>query len=411
MMKISSDLTVMVKNTFIVINQEDDLPQKPFTRHASEPSLPTIKCIADEKQEGDFITIADYKGANEVSDDEPEAEPAKEQNADKVVSINIRSTSGQPRPVKQVSADKVFTVMMRNIPNSYTQRELLDELEGAFKGTFDFFYLPIDPITQANRGYAFINFPDPSDAARFEQTYEGCKLRSVKSKKVVSVTPAALQGFEANYRHYAGAWICRSADPTARPLFLREPTDDEKAHLSVDDESEATKMSVDPKASLMLELSKHLLQPQQRHTQQPQQPYEAGFPAQRMYGQPMQQLHEPATMGVLSSQPWSSIPLSAGFKTHQPQGFQQLKQYESLTAHATQCKSCNHCGQERYDFHAFCGFCGSTYSSSEPFTRDVMSTTPASAFRQYRCMSSQDSHCPNHGRPSIHVAASTVQWT
>lgn len=112
--------------------------------------------------------------------------------------------------------------MLRNLPNKYTQVMLLEELlQSGFIGTFDFLYLPIDPETNANRGYAFINFTDPSFANMLRMAYEGRKMCRFNSDKVVSVAPAALQGFEANFAHYSAARVSRG-DPTARPLFLRE---------------------------------------------------------------------------------------------------------------------------------------------------------------------------------------------
>lgn len=118
------------------------------------------------------------------------------------------------------------TVMMRNLPNKYTQRMLLTEINhSGFLGTFDFLYLPIDPETNANRGYTFLNFIDPSFAWMFKISYEGRKMNRFNSNKVVSVTAATLQGFEANYAHYATARVNRG-DPAARPLFLREPKQD-----------------------------------------------------------------------------------------------------------------------------------------------------------------------------------------
>jgi len=115
------------------------------------------------------------------------------------------------------------TVMMRNLPNKYSQRMLLSEINHTgFLGTFDFLYLPIDPDTQANRGYSFLNFIDPGFAWMFKMSYEGRKMNRFNSNKVVSVVPATLQGFEANYAHYAVARVNRG-DPAARPLFLREP--------------------------------------------------------------------------------------------------------------------------------------------------------------------------------------------
>jgi hypothetical protein len=129
------------------------------------------------------------------------------------------------------------TVMMRNLPNKYTQQMLLNEVNQAgFYGTFDFLYLPIDPETGANRGYAFMNFIHPCLAWMFRTMYEGRKMSSFNSSKVVGVTPAALQGFEANYGHYSTARVNRG-DPATRPLFLRSPspsaTPTEQAGVSV----------------------------------------------------------------------------------------------------------------------------------------------------------------------------------
>merc|ERR1740138_744815 len=131
----------------------------------------------------------------------------------------LNSAAAQPSPEWM----NVTTIMMRNLPNKYTQRMLLTEINHAgFLGTFDFLYLPIDPETNANRGYSFLNFIDPGFAWMFKVTYEGRRMNRFNSNKVVSVMPATLQGFEANYAHYAAARVNRG-DPAARPLFLREP--------------------------------------------------------------------------------------------------------------------------------------------------------------------------------------------
>lgn len=120
---------------------------------------------------------------------------------------------------------EVTTVMMRNLPNKYTQQMLLMEVNSCgFGGTFDFLYLPIDAETAANRGYAFLNFLDPSSAWMFRCMFEGRKMSRFNSKKVISVVPATLQGFDANYAHYTRARVSRG-DPSARPLFWREPGD------------------------------------------------------------------------------------------------------------------------------------------------------------------------------------------
>jgi len=120
----------------------------------------------------------------------------------------------------------VLTVMMRNLPNKYNQSMLVEELNrGGFFGCYDFLYLPIDPDTRANRGYAFINFALPGYAWMFKTAFEGKRMScyNTDSLKVLSVTPAALQGFDANYAHYSSSRVNRG-DPACRPLFLREPT-------------------------------------------------------------------------------------------------------------------------------------------------------------------------------------------
>merc|ERR1740121_1858604 len=113
--------------------------------------------------------------------------------------------------------------MMRNLPNRYTQQMLVDEINSVgFLGLFDFLHLPIDPETNANKGYAFINFVDTLSSWRFKLTFEGKQMSLFNSSKYVSVSSAALQGFEANYAHYSTA-RCSRGNPAAQPLFFREP--------------------------------------------------------------------------------------------------------------------------------------------------------------------------------------------
>jgi len=119
--------------------------------------------------------------------------------------------------------EQVFTVMMRNLPNRYTQLMLLQDIASSgFRGTFDFLYLPIDPETNANKGYAFINFVDPTHAWRFKGLYDGQRMKFFNSRKSVLVSPADLQGLEANYAHYSSV-RCSRGNPSWRPLFFREP--------------------------------------------------------------------------------------------------------------------------------------------------------------------------------------------
>eukprot|EP00930_Biecheleria_cincta_P019339 TRINITY_DN14786_c0_g1_i1.p1 TRINITY_DN14786_c0_g1~~TRINITY_DN14786_c0_g1_i1.p1 ORF type:complete len:387 (+),score=74.87 TRINITY_DN14786_c0_g1_i1:54-1163(+) len=97
------------------------------------------------------------------------------------------------------------TLMIRHIPNRYTQREFIRELDGlGFSDTFDFLYLPMDKGTQCNVGYAFVNFIDPRWALRCMEVFQGyvfVKYRKSKNK-IAAVSIAHIQGFEANVRYY-----------------------------------------------------------------------------------------------------------------------------------------------------------------------------------------------------------------
>lgn len=120
------------------------------------------------------------------------------------------------------------TMMIRNIPNRYTQLELIHELESlGFMGSFDFFYSPIDTGTMGNVGYAFVNFGSPAWAARCEQALEGYtfkKHQRPSRKKIATVSVAHLQGLQANIRHYEKSVVSsrsgmQQCGPMVKPCY------------------------------------------------------------------------------------------------------------------------------------------------------------------------------------------------
>jgi len=65
------------------------------------------------------------------------------------------------------------TIMIRNIPNHYSQHQIMKELEVlGFAGTFDFFYAPMDRSTKCTVGYAFVNFLDHKVAEKCIRTLQ-----------------------------------------------------------------------------------------------------------------------------------------------------------------------------------------------------------------------------------------------
>lgn len=119
------------------------------------------------------------------------------------------STTNTPRRVKKgtdlgarYSRDEATpptTAMLRNIPNKYTQENLMEEIDGhGFVGTYDFLYLPMDVSNNANVGYAFVNFLTPADYTKFSQHFEGYHFKRGGSKKIAAVSSATVQGLKLN---------------------------------------------------------------------------------------------------------------------------------------------------------------------------------------------------------------------
>lgn len=123
---------------------------------------------------------------------------------------------GKEREGKKES--KPTTLMIRNIPNRYTQENLIADLEEAgFSGTFDFLYLPLDQgkkhrhhglrKTSSNIGYAFVNFKDHESAEKCMDTFNGHTFSQISSNKIAAVSVAHMQGLRANLAHYQNAAV------------------------------------------------------------------------------------------------------------------------------------------------------------------------------------------------------------
>jgi hypothetical protein len=182
------------------------------------------------------------------TDDENESEGAPEQNvlarsvqtpafsnalrnsATSMLAANaLAAANGVSNPATVWT--NVYTVMLQNIPNKVSQALLRSEMdEAGFANAYDFVYLPLDPNTKANRGYAFINFRSPGMASMFRMNFDGRKFSHFNTDKVMSTVPATLQGFEANYAHYTRARK-KNRDIGVAQTFLRDPQPGKGARL------------------------------------------------------------------------------------------------------------------------------------------------------------------------------------
>ena len=98
---------------------------------------------------------------------------------------------------------KKTTLMVRNIPNKYTKELMLETIDAEFKGTYDFFYLPIDFKNNCNVGYAFINFKKLEYIKPFFERFNNRKWAKFNSEKICDIKYARIQGkaeCEAHFR-------------------------------------------------------------------------------------------------------------------------------------------------------------------------------------------------------------------
>nr|KYP67586.1 Protein terminal ear1 [Cajanus cajan] len=108
------------------------------------------------------------------------------------------------------------TVMIKNIPNKYSQKLLLDMLDkhcihcnekiangsDQILSSYDFVYLPIDFNNKCNVGYGFVNMTSPEATLRLYKAFHLQPWELFNSRKICEVTYARVQGLEALKEHF-----------------------------------------------------------------------------------------------------------------------------------------------------------------------------------------------------------------
>ena len=120
--------------------------------------------------------------------------------------------------------DKRTTLMIRHIPNKYTMKSFLEEINGEFENKYDLFYLPIDYINNCNLGFAFINFVHPMHIVQFYSRYRGRKWRKFNSEKICELAYAKFQGRRDLIAHFEKGSVLNYATEDKRPLILPTPS-------------------------------------------------------------------------------------------------------------------------------------------------------------------------------------------
>uniref|UniRef100_A0A1J3IMX9 Protein MEI2-like 2 n=1 Tax=Noccaea caerulescens TaxID=107243 RepID=A0A1J3IMX9_NOCCA len=89
------------------------------------------------------------------------------------------------------------TLIIKNIPNKYTYKMLVAEIDEKHKGDYDFLCLPIDFKNKCNMGHALVNMVSPLHIVPFHQTFNGKIWEKFNSGKVATLAYAEIQGKSA----------------------------------------------------------------------------------------------------------------------------------------------------------------------------------------------------------------------
>jgi hypothetical protein len=123
----------------------------------------------------------------------------------------------------KISEDRT-TVMMKNLPNNYTSKMLMELLgEEGFAGTYNLLYLPIDFHSNTGLGYAFVSLIDSDIAEKFCEHFTGFSKWCVGSEKVCVVTWSdTLQGLQAHIERYKNSPVMHESVPEDHKPMLFE---------------------------------------------------------------------------------------------------------------------------------------------------------------------------------------------
>jgi protein phosphatase 1 regulatory subunit 42 len=142
---------------------------------------------------------------------DPIAEAERKAQQEKLYSLDLEKVVA--------GEDRRTTLMIKNIPNKYTQKMLLATIDEAVKGTYDFFYLPIDFKNKCNVGYAFINMVKPEYIIPLVQKFHAKKWDKFNSEKVCNISYARIQGKLGLVSHFQNSSLLHE-DKRCRPILF-----------------------------------------------------------------------------------------------------------------------------------------------------------------------------------------------
>ncbi|CAA6671341.1 unnamed protein product [Spirodela intermedia] len=211
------------------LDYEHGGPRSASSSRASLPgstvgsAAPSFRMIPTQRLSPIFIGTGSYTGL---------IHGGFEGLADRGRSRRVENTASQLDSKRQYHLDleKIVsgedtrtTLMIKNIQtskyNEYTSKMLLAAIDENHRGTYDFFYLPIDFKNKCNVGYAFINMVSPSHIVSFYETFNGKKWEKFNSEKVASLAYARIQGKTALITHFQNSSLMNE-DKRCHPILF-----------------------------------------------------------------------------------------------------------------------------------------------------------------------------------------------
>uniref|UniRef100_A0A7S1AAS7 Mei2-like C-terminal RNA recognition motif domain-containing protein n=1 Tax=Noctiluca scintillans TaxID=2966 RepID=A0A7S1AAS7_NOCSC len=140
---------------------------------------------------------------------------------------HVREASSSPnthtRDASVRQSHSPTTIVIRNVPKTHAQTDLIAELEGlGFAGTFDFLHLPLGKDVTFNLGYAFVNFIGHTFARQCTEALQGYTFQCEEgsSGTSASVDVAHIQGLGPNMMHFENSAVNSSKHIERRPVVV-----------------------------------------------------------------------------------------------------------------------------------------------------------------------------------------------
>lgn len=151
----------------------------------------------------------------------------KQKSSPKPKSGCANSSSHQwPSQVPVSTNSEKTTLMLKNLPSAYTQAKLLETLDSlGLMGKYNFVYLPVDFLSGAGFGYAFVNFVSGQEALVALQLLQGfSRWKDSGCRKVLEVCWSdPHQGLDSLIERYRNSRVMHGTVPLHyKPVLLMD---------------------------------------------------------------------------------------------------------------------------------------------------------------------------------------------